>query len=303
MATFKKIGVLTSGGDAPGMNACVKAVVSKAKAMGIDVVGVVGGYAGLMKGEFVKFTNESISNAIGMGGTLLYSSRCPEFKEEASVKQAVEVCRKEGIDALICIGGDGTFRGATDMTVHGIPSVGLPGTIDNDITATDYTIGLDTSVNTVLDIVVATGAIRYEHTSMEYAPIEFPAVPDLDVTNCLVQATRELGLPLHTGVVQCKDSFYGQHSPEASPVYYELKAKWEAWKRLGVKASEMESAALFVVSAALGCRSGSCFHVIWNQEREAAGLDQKMSEDTSAAVRVAVEALKRLILEDRKLGR
>ncbi len=154
MATFKKIGVLTSGGDAPGMNACVKAVVSKAKAMGIDVVGVVGGYAGLMKGEFVKFTNESISNAIGMGGTLLYSSRCPEFKEEASVKLAAEVCRKEGIDALICIGGDGTFRGATDMTVHGIPSVGLPGTIDNDITATDYTIGLDTSVNTVLEMIV-----------------------------------------------------------------------------------------------------------------------------------------------------
>jgi len=153
------------------------------------------------------------------------------------------------------------------------------------------------------DIVVATGAIRYEHTSMEYAPIEFPAVPDLDVTNCLAQATRNLGLPLHTGVVQCKDSFYGQHNPEASPVYYELKAKWESWKRLGVKASEMESAALFVVAAALGCRSGSCFHVIWNQEREAAGLDQKMSEDTSNSVKVAVEALKLLIQEDRRLGR
>jgi uridine phosphorylase len=110
-------------------------------------------------------------------------------------------------------------------------------------------------------------------------------------------------LPLHTGVVQCKDSFYGQHSPEASPVYYELKAKWESWKRLGVKASEMESAALVVVAAALGCRSGSCFHVIWNQEREAAGLDQKMSEDTSNSVKVAVEALKLLILQDRENGR
>ena len=153
------------------------------------------------------------------------------------------------------------------------------------------------------DVVVATGAIRFEHTSMEYAPIEFPAVPDLDVTNCLAQATKKLGLPLHTGVVQCKDSFYGQHSPEASPVYYELKAKWESWKRLGVKASEMESAALFVVAAALGCRSGSCFHAIWNQEREAAGLDQKMSEDTSNSVKVAVEALKLLIEEDRRNGR
>ena len=162
--------------------------------------------------------------------------------------------------------------------------------------------GIDLNVQSG-DIVVATGAIRYEHTSLEYAPIEFPAVPDLGVTNCLAQATRNLGLPLHTGVVQCKDSFYGQHSPEKSPVYYELQAKWESWKRLGVKASEMESAALFVVAAALGCRCGSCFHVIWNQEREAAGLDQKMSEDTSAAVRVAVEALKLLIQADRSVGK
>ena len=153
------------------------------------------------------------------------------------------------------------------------------------------------------DIVVATGAIRYEHTSLEYAPIEFPAVPDLEIANCLVQATRNLGYPLHTGVVQCKDSFYGQHSPDASPVSYELKAKWESWKRLGVKASEMESAALFVVAAALGVRCGSCFHVVWNQEREAAGLDQSMSEDTTTSVRVAVEALKLLIASDRAQGR
>ena len=159
--------------------------------------------------------------------------------------------------------------------------------------------GIDLNVQSG-DIVVATGAIRFEHTSLEYAPIEYPAVPDLGVTNCLAQATKALGLPLHTGVVQCKDSFYGQHDPAASPVYYELKAKWESWKRLGVKASEMESAALFVVSAALGCRCGSCFHVIWNQEREAAGLDQKMNEDTANSVKVAVEALKLLIEADRK---
>ena len=106
-----------------------------------------------------------------------------------------------------------------------------------------------------------------------------------------------------TGIVQCKDSFYGQHDPAASPVYYELQQKWESWKRLGVKASEMESAALFVVAAALGCRCGSCFHVVWNQEREAAGLDQKMSEDTSSSVKVSVEALKLLIEADRKAGR
>ena len=161
--------------------------------------------------------------------------------------------------------------------------------------------GIDLDVRSG-DIVVATGAVRYEHTSLEYAPIEFPAVPDFQVTCCLVEAAQALGLPLHTGVVQCKDSFYGQHSPEASPVSYELLQKWESWKRLGVKASEMESAALFVAAAARGCRCGSCFHVIWNQEREAAGLDQEMSEDTSAAVRVAVEALKRLIEADRRLG-
>lgn len=159
--------------------------------------------------------------------------------------------------------------------------------------------GIDLNVQSG-DIVVATGAIRYEHTSQEYAPLEFPAVADYEIVQCLREATRALGLPLHTGVVQCKDSFYGQHSPETSPVYYELKQKWDSWKRLGVKASEMESAAMFVVAAALGCRCGSCFHVVWNQEREAAGLDQKMSEDTSAAVRVAVDGLKLLIEADRK---
>ena len=122
---------------------------------------------------------------------------------------------------------------------------------------------------------------------------------DWEITNALVDATKAMGYPLHIGVVQCKDSFYGQHSPDASPVSYELKAKWESWKRLGVKASEMESAALFVVADALKCRCGSCFHVVWNQEREAAGLDQKMSEDTTSAVQVGVEALKLLIQADR----
>ena len=150
------------------------------------------------------------------------------------------------------------------------------------------------------DIVVATGAVRQEGTSREYAPIEFPAVADLAVANALVEAGRVLGKTVHAGVVQAKDSFYGQHSPGRMPVHYELEQKWEAWKRLGVLASEMESAALFVVAAALGVRCGACFHVIWNQEREAAGLDQDMSEDTSAAVRVGVEALKLLIAADRR---
>lgn len=159
--------------------------------------------------------------------------------------------------------------------------------------------GIDLDVRSG-DVVVATGAIRYEHTSREYAPIEYPAVPDFGVTAALVRAAKELGKRTQTGVVQCKDSFYGQHDPARMPVSYELLARWEAWKRLGVKASEMESAALFVVANALGCRCGSCFHVIWNQEREAAGLDQEMSEDTSSAIEVGIAAMKLLIEEDRK---
>ena len=150
------------------------------------------------------------------------------------------------------------------------------------------------------DIVVATGAIRMEGTSREYAPIEFPAVSDYEVQTALVQAAKNLGKPWHAGVVQCKDSFYGQHSPARMPVAQELLYKWEAWKRLGVLASEMESAALFCCAAALGVRCGSCFHVIWNQEREAAGLDQTESHDLSAALEVGIEAVKLLIEADRE---
>lgn len=149
------------------------------------------------------------------------------------------------------------------------------------------------------DVIVATGAIRYEHTSMEYAPIEFPAVPDFEMTAALKSAAEDLGYRVHTGVVQCKDSFYGQHSPEKSPMYYELLQKWESWKRLGVKASEMESAALFVLASALGVRCGSCFHTIWNQEREKAGLFMEMTEDTSGAIKVGIEAMKRIIAADK----
>ena len=141
------------------------------------------------------------------------------------------------------------------------------------------------------DVVIATGAIRHEGASREYAPIEFPAVADYEVLTALVDAAKDLGHVWHAGVVQCKDSFYGQHDPARMPVSYELQAKWEAWKRLGVLASEMESAALFCC--------GSAFHVIWNQERDAAGLPQDESHDVSSAVRVGVEAIKRLIQADR----
>ena len=150
------------------------------------------------------------------------------------------------------------------------------------------------------DVVVANGAIRFEHTSLEYAPIEFPAVPNFDLTAELKAAGEALGYNTHVGVVQCKDSFYGQHSPERSPVYYDLLQKWESWKRLGVKDSEMESATLFVVAAALGVRCGSCFHAVWNQEREKAGLCMPMTEDTSGAIKVGIEGMKRIIAADKK---
>ena len=158
--------------------------------------------------------------------------------------------------------------------------------------------GIDLDVQSG-DVVIASGAIRFEHTSREYAPIEYPAVANYEVLSALVEAAEKLNKKYHVGVVQCKDAFYGQHSPHKMPISYELLQKWEAWKRLGVKASEMESAALFVVADALKCRCGSDFHVVWNQEREAAGLDQKMSEDTSQAILVGIEAMKILIEKDR----
>ena len=198
----------------------------------------------------------------------------------------------EGEKVTVCstgIGGPSTAIAVEELHHLGADTFirsGTCGGIDIDVQATD--------------IVVATGAIRFEHTTMEYAPIEYPAVSDLDVACALREASLELGNRTHTGVVQCKDSFYGQHSPEKSPVSYELLNKWESWKRLGVKASEMESAALFVIADALKSRAGACFHVVWNQEREKAGLDQPMSEDTSMSVKVAIEAMRKIIIKDKQ---
>ena len=151
--SIKKIGVLTSGGDAPGMNAAVRAVVRTALNKGVDVVGIVGGYTGLINGEIVDFNLRSVSEIIHRGGTVLYSSRCPEFKTEEGIMKAVETCKKHGIEGIVTIGGDGTFRGARDLSLHGIPCVGIPATIDNDIASTDYTIGFDTAMNTVMEMV------------------------------------------------------------------------------------------------------------------------------------------------------
>mgnify|MGYP002543287226 CR=1 FL=1 len=159
--------------------------------------------------------------------------------------------------------------------------------------------GMDIDVKSG-DLVIATGAIRNEGTSREYAPIEFPAVADIDVVNALIAAAKESGHDWHKGIVQCKDSFYGQHEPETKPVSYELMNKWEAWKRLGCLASEMESAALFVVASHLRVRAGSCFLVLANQEREKLGLENPVVHDTDKAIQVAVQAIREMIHADKE---
>ena len=150
------------------------------------------------------------------------------------------------------------------------------------------------------DLVIATGAIRFEGTSKEYAPIEFPAVANLDVINALVSAAKNLDKTYHTGVVQCKDAFYGQHRPETLPNSHELLNKWDAWVRLGTKASEMESAALFIVASYLGVKCGSVFLAVANQERARLGLENIQVHDTEGAIEVAVEAIRELIKADAK---
>lgn len=145
------------------------------------------------------------------------------------------------------------------------------------------------------DIVIASGAIRMEGTSREYAPIEYPAVADIRVTNALIQAADKLGVTNHVGVVQCKDSFFGQHEPEVMPVSYELTNKWQAWLRMGCLASEMESAALFIAGSFLRVRVGSCFLVVANQERAKLNLPNKQVHDTELAISTAIEALRILI--------
>lgn len=149
---FRRIGVLTSGGDAPGMNAAVKSVTSAALSHGVEVVGILGGYRGLIYDEVKYLTKADVADSVSRGGTILYSARCTEFMTEEGMRKAIETCKKHQIDGIVAIGGDGTFRGAYDLSSHGIPCIGLPGTIDNDITATDSTIGYDTAMNTGMEI-------------------------------------------------------------------------------------------------------------------------------------------------------
>lgn len=152
------------------------------------------------------------------------------------------------------------------------------------------------------ELVIAMGAIRMEGTSREYVPIEFPAIANLEVVNALVQSAEEIGAAYHTGIVQCKDSFYGQHSPERMPAGDELMNKWQAWIKADCLASEMESAALFIVAQILQARAGCVLNVLWNQEREKQGFDNPTCNDMAKAIRVSVEAVRKLIKEDRDKG-
>ena len=154
--------------------------------------------------------------------------------------------------------------------------------------------GMDLDVKSG-DLVIATGAIRMEGTSKEYAPIEFPAVANYDIVTALINSAKKMNSPYHVGIVECKDSFYGQHSPELMPVNYELQNKWNAWLKLGCLASEMESAALFIVASYLKVKVGSIFLVVANQEREKQGLENPVAHDTELAIKTAVEAIKNLI--------
>lgn len=202
-----------------------------------------------------------------------------------------------------------TYTGILDGVKVSVTSTGIGGPSASIAMEELYRCGADTfirigtcgGIQTEVksgDIVIATGAVRMEGTSREYAPIEYPSVPDLGVTNALVSAAKKKGFPFHTGVVQCKDSFFGQHEPETKPVSYELMNKWEAWKRLGCLASEMESAALFIVASYLRVRAGSCFIVVANQEREKLGLENPVVHGTDIAIQVVVEAIRSLIQED-----
>ncbi len=204
-----------------------------------------------------------------------------------------------------------TYTGTLDGVPVSVTSTGIGGPSASIAIEELSKIGADTFVRVGTcggmqtdvcggDLVIANGAIRMEGTSREYAPIEYPAVPDVTVMNALIQSAKKQGFSYHTGVVQCKDSFFGQHEPEVMPVGYELENKWEAWLRMGCLASEMESAALFIAGSFLRVRVGSCFLVVANQEREKLGLPNAQVHDTSIAIRTAVEALRELIKEDKE---
>ncbi|KXB46083.1 uridine phosphorylase [Tissierellia bacterium KA00581] len=204
-----------------------------------------------------------------------------------------------------------TYTGYLDGEKVSVTSTGIGGASTSIAVEELYKIGADTFIRIGTcggidlsvesgSLVVATSAIRMEGTTKEYAPIEFPAVADFEIVTELVNSCKERNEKFHVGVVECKDSFYGQHDPETKPVSYELLNKWQAWKKLHTKASEMESAALFVVSSYLNTRAGSIFLVVNNQEREKQNLPNEVVEDTDKAIKTAINALRNLIKKDKE---
>lgn len=217
---FKKIGILTSGGDAPGMNAAVRAVTRCALSKGLEVYGIYEGYKGLIegKGSIKKFSPRDVSNILNLGGTILYSARCDEFKKEEYIQKAVETCREFGIDGIVTIGGDGTFRGASDLCKQGIHCIGIPATIDNDITCTDNSIGYDTAMNTVIEAVD-----RLRNTCESHARCNVVEVMGRNAGYIALETSIAVGA---TAVVILEDANYNEAN-----VIDKIKAAREAGKR------------------------------------------------------------------------
>ncbi len=195
MKKFRRIGVLTSGGDAPGMNAAVRAVVRAALANGVEVMGIYRGYSGLINGEIKPLAIRDVSNIINKGGTVLYSDRCPEFKTEEGMKRALENCEKFGIDGIVAIGGDGTFRGAISLTLNGVPCIGIPATIDNDITSTDNTIGFDTAMNTVIELVDKLRDTCESHARCSVIEVMGRGAGDIALTTAIASGASGVVIP------------------------------------------------------------------------------------------------------------
>lgn len=178
---IKKIGILTSGGDAPGMNAAIRAIVRSANFHGIEAYGIFEGYLGLVNGNIKKLENSDVSDITNRGGTMLLSARFPEFKEESVRAEGIKTLKKYGIDALICIGGDGTYMGAYKLSLMGVPCIGVPATIDNDIVSTEYTIGFDTTLNTIVECVDKLRDTSYSHNRCMIVEVMGRYNPDLAV--------------------------------------------------------------------------------------------------------------------------
>ena len=195
MTKFKRIGVLTSGGDAPGMNAAVRAVVRAALANGVEVVGIYRGYSGLIDGDIKPLGVRDVSNIINKGGTVLYSDRCPEMQTPEGMAKAVETCRKFGIDGIVAIGGDGTFRGATALTKNGVPCIGIPGTIDNDISSTDNTIGYDTAMNTALGLIDCLRDTCESHARCNVVELMGRGAGDIALNTAIASGSTAVAIP------------------------------------------------------------------------------------------------------------